>query len=122
MAQVARAGRGRYCSPPGYGYIMHERADAAIALGDQIIETATGVAKAAAGATSAHGMAISAAVAGEQVDYIKQGEVSGFTGLVRGAQLYPSATVAGGLQTDVVANAAVQVRANNDTSVFVNYV
>lgn len=109
MAAVTRV-KGRPCAPVGYE-VNDTGAFAAAAgtvlAGDLLVitnevppaghEKVWG--KAPAGATAAHGIALMDGYAGGTASVGIQGEMDGFSGMTPGAAAYPSATVAGGLDT-----------------------
>jgi aconitase B len=94
-------------SPPGYEVNDKGQAAAAITKGDLLVITSAtpGLGydkvfdKAAAGAIDVDGIALMDAVSGRTVEVGIQGEMDGFTSLTPGNKLYPSASVAGGLDT-----------------------
>ncbi len=97
----------RPVSPPAYE--VNDRGQAAVAItkGQLLIVTAatpgTGyeyvVGLATTTTTDPHGIALMDAAAGSLVSIGVQGEADGYTGLTPGAPLYPSTTVAGGIDT-----------------------
>jgi hypothetical protein len=108
MAAVTRV-KARPVSPPGYevndkGYIA-----TAVIAGDLLIQDSAATAptgyemvwvKAPAGAIEAQGIALmDVGAAGGTVGVGIHGEMDGFSGMTRGTPLYPSATVAGGIDT-----------------------
>ena len=87
----------------GYEVIDRGMSTEVIAKADLITIGASGISKCAAGATECHGIALKGVTAANMlVEYGVQGEMDGFSGLTPGASLYPSASVAGGLDTTVV--------------------
>jgi hypothetical protein len=114
------------------GYEVNDRGQAATAIvrGDLLIITATAPgpgftkvwAKATAGVLEAHGIALKSAAAGRIVDVGIQGEMEGYTGLTPGAPLYPSASVAGGLDTTATATPITRVRAITTTGIRYSFV
>lgn len=123
MAAVTRGDRAKPIIVPGYEVIDTGVCAEAWETGDQLQNTAAGWVLAVAGAIEAHGMAMKPAYVGERgCDIMMQGEMAGFSGLTPGAPLYPSATVAGGLDTTATATPICRVRARTTTSVRVNYV
>jgi hypothetical protein len=100
--------KARPVSPPGYE--VNDKGQAAVDLtaGTLVnITTATpglGYEKvwdkaAANAATNAHGIVLQDCKAGATAEIGIQGEMDGFSGLTPGSELYPSATVAGGIDT-----------------------
>lgn len=71
-----------------------------------------------AGQTEADGIALQDFYAGQAgISVGIHGEMAGFSGLTPGAPLYPSATVAGGLDTSAVAGSTIRVKARTATSI-----
>jgi hypothetical protein len=99
MAAVVRV-KCRPVSPVGYEVNDVGVAVTAWVAGDLLTNGAGGWSKAAAGTLLAHGIALQDAYAGQGGCSIGiQGEMDGFSGLTPGDPLYPSASVAGGLDT-----------------------
>jgi hypothetical protein len=129
MAQVAK-GTGNadpsYVSIPGYEVIDVGLATENIAKGDLVTVGPTGWSKCAAGALDAHGVAVEAYIAGQGgCDFLIQGEMDGYdpsNAVAIGTNLFPSASVAGGIQTDVVASAPVRMRKVNTGRIRFNFV
>lgn len=122
MAAVVRT-KGRPVTPVGYEFndkgVCAETWD----TGDQLINSAAGWVKAPVDALEAHGIALNPATAGDRgCDIGLHGEMDGFSGLVPGAPLYPSTTVAGGLNTTAVVGATIRVRAATATRIRYSYV
>src|SRR5437868_111246 len=94
-------------SPPGYEVNDKGQAKVAITKGQLLIITNdtpnAGFEKvwdkAATSTTTAHGIALMDAAAGAVVSVGIQGEMDGFSGLTAGAPLFPSGSVAGGIDT-----------------------
>ncbi len=128
MAPAART-KSRPTTVVGYEVNDKGRAAEAWTAGDLLVITGATAndapiwSKAAAGATEAHGIALQDEYAGRDgVSVGIHGEMSGFSGLTPGQALYPSATVAGGLDTTQPAGAVTRVRARTATSLRYNYV
>ena len=109
MPAVTRV-KTRPATPAVYEYNDKGTATEAIAVGELIVLGASGVSKAPAGTPDAHGIClIPSQRAGDLVEYGLQGEMDGFAlpgGVNPGAPLYPSATVAGGVDTTKPVQAA----------------
>jgi hypothetical protein len=94
-------------SPPGYEVNDKGQAKVAITKGQLLIITNdtpnAGFEKvwdkAATTTSEPHGIALMDAAAGAVVSVGIQGEMAGYTGLTAGAGLYPSGSVAGGIDT-----------------------
>jgi hypothetical protein len=139
MAAVTRS-KARYVTPVAYEVNDKGALTEAVTAGDQLIISGYegGVPKWSKCSTSsaeAHGMAISDGYAGEGgFSVMIQGEMDGFSGMTPGQALYPSTSVAGGLDTTAtvwytVATTPVvnvpaypRVRAVTPTRIRVNYV
>lgn len=109
MAQLiigTGAAKPKLCSPPGYEVVDVGTATEIIACGQLVVRTATGWTKAPAGTLYAHGVALKDYGAGQGgCDFLIQGEMDGYDmagGIVPGTVIYPSASVAGGLQSDAL--------------------
>src|SRR5574337_824934 len=63
------------------------------------------------GITEAMGIALVAVKAGGAVSVGVEGEMDGFSGMTRGAVLYPSTATAGGLDTTLITGAIARIRA-----------
>lgn len=120
-------------SPPGYEVVDVGTATEAISSGQLVVRTASGWSKAPAGTQFAHGVALKDYIAGQGgCDFLIQGEMDGYDasgGITPGAPIYPSASVAGGLQTDVLTVATTpavtvtpQIRAATATRLRFNFV
>lgn len=100
MAAVTRV-KARPCTPAAYEVV--ERAatlTANVTAGDLLTLGASGWSPAAAGTTAAHGIALQDGYAGQGDASVGiQGEMDGFSGMTPGAPLYPSPSVAGGIDT-----------------------
>jgi hypothetical protein len=100
------------CSPAGYEVNDKGVAVEAWVAGDLLTNGAGGWSKAVGGTLEAHGIGLQDAYAGQGNCSIGiHGEMDGFSGMTPGAALYPSATVAGGLDTTAVVGATIRVRA-----------
>lgn len=96
-------------SPPGYEVISETgKATEAIPRGALCLQTAAGWSLAAAGSKLGHGIAAMTYVINQDdCEFIVDGEIEGYSltgggALTEGDPIYPSASVAGGLATDVV--------------------
>jgi hypothetical protein len=99
MAAIVRV-KARPVLIPGYEVADKGTAVVAWVAGDLLSNSAAGWVLCPAAATEADGIALHDAYAGQGgVSIGIQGEIDGFSGLVPGAPLYPSATVPGGLDT-----------------------
>ena len=106
MAAVTK-GNLRPVIVPGYEVNDKGQAKVAIAKGDLLIMVTDTPAngfervwdKATTSTTTAHGIALMDAKIGGIVSVGIQGEMDGFTGLTVGAPLFPSGSVAGGIDT-----------------------
>lgn len=120
MAAVTRV-KARPCTVVGYEVVEVGTLAEAVVAGDLLKNGASGWSKAAAGATEADGIALQDGYAGQSGFSIGiQGEMDGFSGLTPGAALYPSATVAGGL--DTTAAGVIRVKATRATRIRYNFV
>jgi hypothetical protein len=120
MAAVVRT-KARPCAPAGYEVNDKGSVTEAVVAGDLLKNGAGGWSKLAAGATEADGIALQDYYAGQGNCSIGiQGEMDGFSGLVPGAPLYPSAAVAGGL--DTTAAGVIRVKAATATRIRYNFV
>lgn len=119
MAAVTRVS-GRNATPPGYEVNDRGKLTEQVSRGDQLKNGASGWSKLAAGATEADGIALSDGYASETIDIGIHGEMDGFSGLTPGQPLYPSAAVAGGL--DTTAAGVIRVKAASTTRIRYNYV
>jgi hypothetical protein len=124
MAAVTRV-KARPCSPAGYEVNDKGLAAAAWVAGDLLKNTAAGW-RPLAGADDEiepDGIGLQDAYAGQGNCSIGiHGEMDGFSGLTAGTPLYPSATVAGGLDTTAVTGAAIRVKAVTTTRIRYNFV
>jgi hypothetical protein len=92
-----------------------------VATGDELKLTSTGWRKRQAGET-ADGISLKPGRAGKKGHDIGiVGEMDGFSGLVPGDKLYPSATVNGGLDTSSVAGFVPRVTCVSTTRIRYNY-
>lgn len=96
-------------SPPGYEVVTESGvATEAIGRGDACVQGASGWSKAPTGSKLIHGIALMDYVSGQtNCQFLVDGEMAGYTlaggaALTPGADIYPSASVAGQLATDVV--------------------
>jgi hypothetical protein len=126
MAAVTRV-KARPCSPAGYEVNDKGVAVEAWVAGDLLTNGASGWSKAATGTKIAHGIGLQDAYAGQGNCSIGiQGEMDGFSGLTPGAALYPSASVAGGIDTtaaEIATGVAVpQIRAATATRIRFSFV
>ena len=129
MAAVTK-GNLRPVSPPGYEVNDKGQAKVAIAKGDLLLITAdTPLAghervydKAVGGTIEAHAIALMDCPINGTVNAGIQGEMDGYSGLVPGAPLYPSASVAGGLDTTATATPITRVRAVTTTRIRYSFV
>lgn len=106
MAAVTRV-KARPVSPPGYE--VNDKGQAAVDLtaGDLLIITNATPGngyekvwdKATTSTANAHGIALMDAKAGQIASVGIHGEMDGYSGLTPGAALYPSTSVAGGIDT-----------------------
>lgn len=131
MAAVTRV-KARPCTPVGYEYVAPPGvAGEDLTAGDLVTLTATGWVKTTAGSVESQGIALKDYYNGQRgIDIGKIGEMDGFSGLTAGAGLYPSGTVAGGLDTTAPTLAATtpavpaqpHVRALSASRIFYNFV
>jgi hypothetical protein len=105
---------------PGYDVSDKGQAKVDLAVGDLVIITndapTVGYEKVwdkapITGITEAHGIVLAAAKAAGTVSVGIHGEMDGFSGLTRGAVLYPSTATAGGIDTTAIAAATERIRA-----------
>jgi hypothetical protein len=109
-------------TPTAYEVIDRGMATEAIGVSDQIVITASGISKCAAGALECHGIALKPAAANMLCEYGVQGEMDGFSGLTPGAALYPSPSIAGVIDTAPVASAVIRVRAVTSSRIRYSFV
>jgi len=110
---------------PGYEYNDKGQAKVAIAKGDLLIIAPDVPAsghemvwdKAPVSTAEPAGIALKDAAIGATVSAGIQGEMDGYTGLSRGNLLYPSAAVAGGIDTAVLAASTPRIRAVTATRI-----
>lgn len=126
MAAVTRV-KGRPCTPVGYEVVDKVELAGDVVAGDllKLNGSMSGgqpiATKAAAGATEADGIALQDGYAGQRGFSMGiQGEMDGFSGMTPGTPLYPSASVAGGL--DTTAAGAIRVKAVTDTRIRYSFV
>jgi hypothetical protein len=92
--------KARVCTPVGYEVVDRGKAVTAWTAGDQLKNGDGGWSKLPAGAAEADGIGLMDAYAGQDgCDIGIHGEMDGFSGMTPGTPLYPSASVAGGLDT-----------------------
>lgn len=122
MAAVTRT-KARPVTPVGYEVVDKGTLTEDVIAGDLLKNGANGWAKLAAGQTEPDGIALQDGYAGQGGASIGiQGELDGFAGLTPGTPLYPSASVAGGLDTDAVAGATIRIKAARATRIRYNFV
>ena len=112
-------------SPPAENRIRSGVATEAISKGQLVAKTAAGYSKLAAAAVHASGIALKDYYAGQTgCDFGITGEMDGFgaNGNTVGAFLYPSASVAGGMDTAVPTGAAPQIQLIEDGRISFNFV
>lgn len=98
MAAVARGtGKVRNVTPVGYEFYDKGTATEAILTGQLVKIGASGVSLNPAGGLEPSGIAIRDAIAGGVVEFARDAEIDGFTGLTPGTRLFVSASVAGGM-------------------------
>lgn len=98
----------RVCTPVGYEFVDKGTAVEAMTAGDQVTLGASGWSKAPAGTIEADGIALKDYYAGQRgCDFGIHGEMDGFSGMTPGTKLYPSASVAGGLDTTAAAASSI---------------
>lgn len=109
MPQITRpagANKVKLVSPPGENRIVVATAAAACSAGQVVRKSSAGYAPAAAGSMDGDAVALMDYRAGETgCDFGKTCEMDGYvtTGAAIGDPVFPSATVAGGIQTEYVA-------------------
>lgn len=129
MAAVTRV-KARPISVPGYEVNDKGKGAAAFTAGDLLIISGTGTndmptwALATAGALEAHGIALQDSYAGQEgISVGICGEMAGYSGLTPGQALFPSASVAGGIDTTAPAGPPpARIRARTATSIRYNFV
>ena len=131
MAAVTTPANFRPVSPPGYE-VNQDAAQSGVAITKGQLLILSGAAPAAgfvnvwvpatAAAAEAHGIALMSSAAGQVAEVGIQGEADNFAGLTPGAPLYPSGTVAGGLDTVGAAGATTRVRAISATRIRFSFV
>jgi hypothetical protein len=120
MAAVTRV-KARPVTPVGYEVVDKGNLTENVVAGDQLKNGANGWSKLAAGQTEADGIALQDGYAGQGGFSIGiQGEMDGFSGMTPGTPLYPSPSVAGGL--DTIAAGAIRVKATTPTRIRYNFV
>lgn len=127
MAAVQKASRIRLISPPGYQVVDRGYANEDFEAGDLILISSTAPPSTEydfsvdlATGTAFHGVVLKDCLEGGLVEFVKIGELSGYTGLTPGMPL----TVVGGVLDTTAPGAGVvaQVRARNAHSIYVNVV
>ena len=125
MAAVTRV-KARPVLIPGYEVNDDGQAKVALVAGDGLVivadtPTRSGFNrvydKAPTTATEHHAIALMDAKAGGKVEAGIHGEIDGFSGLTPGVPIYPSGTVAGGLDTTAPAGAVIRMRAVSATRI-----
>jgi hypothetical protein len=112
MPQITRpagANKVKLVSPPGENRIRVGTAAAAISSGQGCRMTSAGYAPAASGSMDIDAIALMDYRSGEEgCDFLVTGEMDGYvtTGAAIGDPIFPSQSVAGGLQTESVASPA----------------
>lgn len=120
MAAVTR-GTARVCTPVGYEVVDKGKLTEAVVAGDLLKNGASGWSKLPAAATEADGIALKNYYAGQDgCDIGIHGEMDGWSGLTPGAPLYPSVSVAGGL--DTTAAGVIRVKAATTTRIRYSFV
>lgn len=116
-------------TPTGYEVIDRGMATEDIGVGNQVVITSSGISKCPTSAKECHGIALKATKANMLCEYGVQGEMDGYSGLTPGDPLYPSDSVAGGIDTTATqygttpaVPATVRVRAIRTTRIRYNYV
>lgn len=127
MAAVTKV-KPRSVQIPGYELNDVCELVAAVDAGDLLVYNGVEVngmpqmVRATAGAGEADGIALRDGYAGERgFDVGIIGEMDGFAGLTPGAGLYPSASVAGGIDTTRPTGAAAQIKAVRSTRIRFNF-
>ena len=123
--------RPRPVSPPGYEFNDRAQAAADIDVGELVsITSATpgngyeyvvDLAAADAEPQAIDGIALMDAKAGQLVSIGIIGEMDGFSGMTRGARLYPSATVPGGIDTTATTNLNANMKAVTASRIRYNF-
>jgi hypothetical protein len=126
MAAVTRV-KAEYITPVGYEVNDTGKYTEDVIAGDELVINGevSGVktwGKCPTTETEGQGIAIKNGKTGGVAEVLIQGELSGFSGLTAGAPIYPSATVAGGLDTTKPAGATVRIRATGSDRIRVNFV
>jgi hypothetical protein len=110
-------------TPVGYEVVDKGKLTQDVVAGDLLTLGASGWSKAAAGAAEAHGIALQNGYNGQAGFSVGiQGEMDGFSGMTPGAPLFPSGSVAGGLDTTQPTDAVARVRAVTATRIRYNFV
>ena len=120
----------RPVTPPGYETNDRGQAAVDITKGQLLVQTATAPGsgyevvwdKAPTTNTDPAGIALMDCKAGGTVSVGIRGEMDGFTGLTPGAFLYPSASVAGGIDTSKPTGAVERIRAATTTRIRFSFV
>ena len=131
MAAVAKGPKVRPVTPPGYEFNDKCELAEAVTRGDLLEYTGAmsedqpvmQLLAAGSDPADADGIALMDGYEGERGFSVGiQGEMDGFTGLTPGTALYPSATVAGGLDTTAIAGTHPTVKAVTTTRIRHNFV
>lgn len=94
-----------------------------VVAGDLLTLGASGWSKAVGGAIEAHGIALKDGFSGQRgFDVGIHGEIDGFSGMTPGTLLYPSASVAGGLDTTQPTLGPGRIRAVSATRIRFNFI
>lgn len=126
MAQLTRGtgnSKPKLCSPPGYEVIDTGTATEAIEAGQLCVLGASGWSLTAADALDADGVALKDYIAGQEgCDFLIQGEMDGYgDALTPGADIFPSDSVAGEMQTDAVVGTTLRIKAVRATRLRFNF-
>jgi hypothetical protein len=129
MAAVTK-GTLKPVTPAGMGFTDRGQAATDMLVGDLLVLTTTTPntghdkvwALAPISTVEPDGICLRDCKAGQSVSVGIIGEIEGYTGLTTKTPLYSSATVAGGLDTTAVTNAAIRVKAVSTTRIRFNFV
>lgn len=116
MAAVTRT-KCRPVTPTAYEYNDKGFATEDILRGQLVRLTSDGVSLNNTAGGDPAGIALKDAKTGMMCEYGVHGEMDGFSGLTIGAALYPSSTVAGGIDTTVFTDGPVRMRAVTATRI-----
>jgi len=130
MAAVTNPTNFRPVIVPGYEVAQDgAQAGAALTKGQLLVISGTPSAgyinvwvPATAGVIESHGIALQSCAIGQTAEVGIQGEADNYAGLTPGASLYPSATVAGGVDTTQPVGAPTRVRAVSATRIRFNFI